>query len=117
MRPSNLYPESADQEKKARDRVTSTPDRWTKASALGFSTFTVTRSLPKSTVTMRATKVAKASTVWNDVSSTFYNEISIYQLGGPQVTMTYLGDGPRHGLVGIDNRRAPGKLARTLELQ
>lgn len=73
-------PDSADQEKKARERVTSTPERWTNARALGFSTFTVTRSLPKSTVTMRATKVAKASTVWNDVSSTFYKKISTYSL-------------------------------------
>lgn len=56
--------------KKACDRVISTPDPSTNASALGFSTRTVTRSFPNSTVTMRATNVAKASTVWKEVVST-----------------------------------------------
>lgn len=55
------------------DRVTSTPDLSTNANALGFSTMTVTRSLANSTVTIRATNVAKASTVWNDVPSTRYS--------------------------------------------
>lgn len=52
------------------DRVTSTPDRSTNANALGFCTLTVTRPLANSTVTIRATNVAKASTVWNEVPST-----------------------------------------------
>lgn len=49
--------------KNAWDRVISIPDRSTNGMALGFSTRTVTLSFPKSTVTMRAMKVAKASTV------------------------------------------------------
>lgn len=52
------------------DRVTSTPDLSTNANALGFCTLAVTRSFAKSTVTMRATNVARASTVWNEVPST-----------------------------------------------
>lgn len=62
--------------KNACDRVISIPDLSTNAKALGFSTRTVTLSLPKSTVTMRAMKVASASTVWNEVWSTFCKIVS-----------------------------------------
>jgi hypothetical protein len=49
--------------KKAFDRVTCTPALSTNAKALGFSTKTVTESLPKSIVAVRAMEVARASTV------------------------------------------------------
>lgn len=56
--------------KNACDLVISTPALSTNAKALGFSTVTVTLSLPNSMVTIRAMNVARASTVWYEVSST-----------------------------------------------
>lgn len=57
-------------EKNSRERVTSTPVPSANATALGFSTFTVTTSWPNLTVTMRAIKVTRASTDLKVVVST-----------------------------------------------